>query len=69
MGLNIIDFFVEGTRAAPHRDDIIIDGTGSCAIVLAMTPETLNVLYREQNLISLSVKNLIMFRTSLVVKI
>lgn len=40
MGLNIIDFFVEGTRAAPHRDDIIIDGTGSCAIVLAMTRTT-----------------------------
>ena len=36
---------------------------------IIQTPETLNVLYREQNLISLSVKNLIKFRTSLVVKI
>ena len=34
-----------------------------------MTPETLNILYCEQNLISLSVKNLIKFQTSLEVKI
>ena len=37
--------------------------------MLLITPETLNVLYHKQNLISLSVKNLIKFQVSLVVKI